>query len=434
MRTALRHADLDTFAATVRDRGAGVVIDEVLAELADAPVGVLIGPPLVEHARADAARLDASAPAAPLPLHGIPFVVKDNIDVGAVPTTAACPGFAYVARRDATVVAALRAQGAIVVGKANLDQFATGLVGTRSPYGTPPNALDARLVPGGSSSGSAAAVALGYVPFALGTDTAGSGRVPASLNGIVGVKPTVGRLDTAGMVPAVRRLDCPSVFARTVGDAVKVVAALERATGLRRAVGGRLTAAEHVVGVPARWPADVDVDPVVATAFAEALERLSARGVTLVRVDVAPLVELGAMLYGSALVAERTLAVGEAVADGVDGLDEVVAAIIGRGFGITAVEAYRTEYELARRRVAAVDALQTVDVLALPTTLSVPTLDDVRADPFGVNERLGTLTTFTNLLGLPAVVVPISAEVPVGLQLLGARDQDSELLSFVATI
>jgi allophanate hydrolase len=433
VRTALRHADLDAFASGIRERGVQAVIDDVLADLAEAPAGVLIGAPLVELARADAARLDGSAPTQPL--HGIPFVVKDNIDVAAVPTTAACPGFSYVARRDAVVVAALRARGAIVVGKANLDQFATGLVGTRSPYGTPPNALDPRLVPGGSSSGSAAAVALGYVPFSLGTDTAGSGRVPAALNGIVGYKPTVGRLDTTGVVPAVRRLDCPSVFARSVGDASRVAAAIGRASGRHRAADGPTDAGQQVVvGVPSRWPTGVDVDPRVETAFEDALDRLTASGHALVRIDVTPLVDLGTMLYGSALVAERTLAVGHAVAAGVDGLDEVVATIIRRGFELTAVDAYRAEYELTTRRAAAVAALEAVDMLALPTTLVVPTLDDVRADPFGVNERLGTLTTFTNLLGLPAVVVPIGAGAPVGLQLLAARGQDTELLAFAAAL
>ena len=172
----------------------------------------------------------------------------------------------------------------------------------------------------------------------------------------------------------------------------------------------------------------------VETAFEDALDRLTASGHTLVRIDVTPLVDLGTMLYGSALVAERTLAVGHAVAAGVDGLDEVVATIIRRGFELTAVDAYRAEYELTTRRAAAVAALEAVDMLALPTTLVVPTLDDVRADPFGVNERLGTLTTFTNLLGLPAVVVPIGAGAPVGLQLLAARGQDTELLAFAAAL
>ena len=233
------------------------------------------------------------------------------------------------------------------------------------------------------------------------------------------------------MVPAVRRLDCPSIFARTVADAARVAGVVERAAGLQRPVDG-LSAGPQVIGVPAPWPAGVEVDPLVATVFEEALEQLAATGHTLVRIDVRPLVELGSMLYGSALVAERALAVGDAVAAGVDGLDDVVATIIRRGFELSAVDAYRAEYVLAERRAAALAALEAVDLLALPTTLFAPTLAEVRADPFGVNERLGTLTTFTNLLGLPAVVVPIGAGSPVGMQLLGARDGDAELLSFAA--
>ena len=439
MTPALRHADIDTVASAVRARSAVAVVADALAALDAAPRGVLIGAPLAELALADAARVDAGGAGGPLA--GVPFVVKDNIDVAGVPTTAACPGFAYVAERDAAVVAALRDGGAIVVGKANLDQFATGLVGTRSPYGTPPNALDARLVPGGSSSGSAAAVALGYVPFALGTDTAGSGRVPAAVNGIVGFKPTVGRFDTSGIVPAVRRLDCASVFTRTVADAAVVAAALEPS----RARFGPLTAPAFdgwpvrtgsgplTVGIPAEWPDGLEPTPGIGLAFRDGLERIAATGAVLRPVDIGPFVALGRMLYGSALVAERTLAVGPSVAAGVDGLDPVVARVIGRGFEMSAVDAYRTEYELAARRAAARVVLDAVDVLALPTTTFVPTLAEVDDDPIGVNDRLGALTTFANLLDLPALVVPIPGPTPTGLQLLAAPWQDDVLLALAAS-
>ncbi|MET0147395.1 MAG: amidase family protein [Ilumatobacteraceae bacterium] len=434
MTLALRHADLDAVAASVREHGAVAVVEDALAALADAPAGVLIGAPLAESARAEAVRLDATDSDGAAALRGVPFVVKDNIDVGSVATTAACPGFSYVADRDAGVVAAVRAAGAIVVGKANLDQFATGLVGTRSPYGTPPNALDARLVPGGSSSGSAVAVALGYVPFALGTDTAGSGRVPAALNGIVGFKPTVGRLDTSGMVPAIRRLDCPSVFARSVSDAALVASVLEPAGPVVSALPTRDRSDPLTVGIPMSWPAGTEPVASIELAFHEGLARLGAMGAVLRPVDIAPLLALGRMLYGSALVAERTLAVGPAVAAGVDGLDPVVTAVIGRGFEMTAVDAYRTEYELVDRRAAARAVLEHVDVLALPTTTFVPTLAEVERDPFGVNDRMGTLTTFVNLLDLPAVVVPIPGPTPMGLQLLGAPWQDAALLALAAAI
>ncbi len=408
------------------------VIESTLALLRDAPPGLLIGEPLDTRARADVARLDGVDPSS-LPLFGIPFVVKDNIDVEAAPTTAGCPGFAYTPAEDATVVALLRAAGAIVVGKTNLDQFATGLVGTRSPYGAPPNVLDPTLVPGGSSSGSAVAVALGLVPFSLGTDTAGSGRVPAALNGVVGLKPTLGRCSTLGIVPAVRRLDCPSVFASNVADAslvADVISAIEPRDPSMRAPQARGVFRDRpVVGVPAAWHG-VGLSLEMSAWFDESLDRLVELGCDLVPVDIGPLVEIGAMLYGSSLVAERTAAVGDAVDKAVDGLDPVVATIIAAGNDISAVEAYRTEYELTRLRAAAASMWDAIDVLALPTTPSVATVDEVRADPFGSNESMGRLTTFVNLLDLMAVVVPVRTgidRVPAGLQLIGQAWQDAEV-------
>ncbi|HEY4331334.1 MAG TPA: allophanate hydrolase, partial [Ilumatobacteraceae bacterium] len=409
------------------------VIDRVLVGLGAAPRGVLIDEPLTASARADAARLVAIDPTS-LPLYGVPFVVKDNIDVGGVATTAGCPGYAYVADEDATIVALLRAAGAVVVGKANLDQFATGLVGTRSPYGTPPNVLDSSLVPGGSSSGSAVAVALGLVPFSLGTDTAGSGRVPAALNGVVGLKPTLGRVSTRGLVPAMRRFDCPSVFARNVEDATLVadlIAAVDVADSFMR-VPRRQLPFRHpvVIGVPATWPAELEMSSTVLATFAVAVEELRALGCAVVPVDIDPLVEIGTLLYGSPLVAERGAAVGEAVEKGVAGLDPVVGSIIGRATDIGAIEAYRTEYELIRLRAAAAGLWDDIDVLALPTLARQVTLDDVRHDPFGRNEVLGRLTTFVNLLDLMAVVVPMragGAVVPNGLQLIAPAWQDAEV-------
>ena len=418
-------AGIGAFAAALR---AGATVTElvgaVLAALEAAPDGVLVGRPLWELAMHDADRLDRLGPPG-LPLYGVPFAVKDNIDVAGVPTTAACPGFAYVAERDATVVARLRAAGAVPVAKANLDQFATGLVGTRSPYGTPPNVLDPLLVPGGSSSGSAVAVALRLVPFSLGTDTAGSGRVPAALNGIVGLKPTVGRWPTDGIVPAVPRLDCPSVFALTVDDAVAVATVIDaRATAVVTPPDGR-GGHPPVVGVPAAWP--VEIDGAVRRGFAVAVDRLAAAGADLRPVDVVPLLDLGALLYGSALLAERTAAVGDAVVEGLDGLDPVVAAVVARGFDFSAVDAHRAEAELDRRRAAARHALDGVDVMALPTTPHRPTLAGMRADPVGENDRTGLFTTFVNLLRLPAMAVPADAGAAVGVQLLGRPWRDERV-------
>lgn len=412
------------------------IVDSAVSLLARLPPEVLIGPPLVERARADAAALGAAIAAgadpATLPLAGVPFVVKDNIDVAGQPTTAGCPGFARVAARDATVVERLRAAGAIVVGKANLDQFATGLVGTRSPYGTPPNALRPDLVPGGSSSGSAVAVALGAVPFALGTDTAGSGRVPAALNGIVGLKPTLGRVSTAGIVPAVRRLDCPSVFARSPADAGTVLEALAGVDGAdphtRPPVAVRPLRWPPRVGVPADWPTTVGLTPDVRTWFERAVDALATLGASLVPIDVRALLELGDELYGGPVVAERTAAVGAAIADGVAGLDPVAARIIAEGARFDAVDAYRAEYRLAELRRRAAEVWQDVDVVALPTTPRLATVEDVRADPVGVNSALGRLTSFVNLADAAAVVVPVGPGVPVGLQLVAPAWHDDELI------
>jgi len=412
------------------------VIDATLALLDDAPAGVLIGATLRDRALADAAALDAlDAPGRdPYPLFGVPFVVKDNIDVAHHPTTAGCPGYEYVAAADATVVALLRAAGAVVVGKANLDQFATGLVGTRSPYGTPPNTLDVDLVPGGSSSGSAVAVALGLVPFALGTDTAGSGRVPAALNGIVGVKPTLGRVSTYGIVPAMRRFDCPSVFARTVADAAVVADALStpdrRDPFMRTPQRPSVFRDRPLIGVPAPWPERLELATSMTELFDESVARLVALGCEVVPVDIEPLLEIGAMLYGSALVAERSAAVGEAVEKGVAGLDPAVATIIGRGNELSAIDAYRTEYELILMRAACAGIWDRIDVLALPTTPQLATLDEVDRDPFGRNEMLGRLTTFVNLLDLAAIVVPIRSRaerIAAGLQLIAPAWHDAEL-------
>lgn len=410
------------------------VIDAVLRDLDNAPAGVLIGEPLHQAARQEAMRLTA-LDAAALPLYGVPFIVKDNIDVAGAPTTAACPGFRRIAGTDATVVRLLRSAGAIPVGKANLDQFATGLVGTRSPYGTPPNALDPMLVPGGSSSGSAVGVALGLVPFSLGTDTAGSGRVPAALNGVVGLKPTFGSMSTSGIVPAVRRLDCPSVFATSVGDAALVARIMRGADPLdpftRKPPPRRPFRTTPVIGIPRAWHPSIEIHPDIDRWFNEGIDALRDLGLETRTVDIGPLIDMGSMLYGSTALAERTAAVGELVAKEIEGIDPIVARIIGAGADLTAVEAYLTEHELVRLRAAAASIWDDVDALVLPTTAILPTLEQVAADPFGPNEMLGHFTTFANLLDLACLVVPIrsgGAAVPAGMQLVAPAWRDDELV------
>jgi allophanate hydrolase len=393
------------------------VIEAVLTALdclaADDPA-VLIGPPLHDDAVRDAARLDGDASLRSLPLFGVPVLVKDNIDVAGVSTTAASPSFAYVAAHDATAVARLRAAGAVIVGKTNLDQFATGLVGTRSPYGTPRNALDHRFVPGGSSSGSAIAVAHGVVPIALGTDTAGSGRVPAALNHVVGLKPTIGRLPSGGVVPAVRRSDCVSLFALTVEDAAEVASVLEGDDGAttRRPAWRPGPAAQPRIGVPADLDAFLPPDSSAAAELEAAVELLRSVGAESVPIEVAPFLRAGEWLYGGPLVAERAAAVGEFLRDDDTALDANVASIIKAGTSWSAVDAYRTEYRLADLRRSFDAACRDLDAIVLPAIARAVTLAEVEAEPIAANTALGTFTTFTNLLDACALVVPLGLEGP----------------------
>lgn len=417
---------------TARER-----IEATLAALSalDDPA-VLIGGPLVTEALAEADRLDALG-AHGLPLFGVPYLAKDNIDVAGVPTTAACAGFAYTPTDDAGVIARLRAAGAIVVGKTNLDQFATGLVGTRSPYGTPRNPIDAAYVPGGSSSGSAVGVARGLVPFALGTDTAGSGRVPAAMCGIVGYKATLGRVSTRGVVPAVRRVDCTTVFARSVADAaaaMAVMGAYDDADPYSREAPVRPARPIGTVGVVTDWPEGL-LDDATAALYSAAVERLTALGVTTVPVAIEPLLEAGALLYGGPVVAERYAVVGDAVEKHADDADPTVAAIITGAKRWTAAEAYAVEYRLAEHRRAAAALFATIDALVVPTTPGVATLAELAAAPVEANARLGRLTTFTNLLDLAALAVPMGVRpdgMPAGLQVMGPAWSDDALAALAA--
>ncbi|GAA2781249.1 allophanate hydrolase [Kitasatospora paracochleata] len=390
------------------------------------------------EAEADAATVDARlAAGARLPLAGTVFAVKGNIDVARLPTTAGCPSYAYHPEADAPAVARLKAAGAVLLGTTNMDQFATGLVGTRSPYGAVRNAVDPRYVSGGSSSGSAVAVALGIADLALGTDTAGSGRVPAAFNGIVGLKPTVGLVPTEGVVPACASLDCVTVFARTLPEAERALAHLVSPPGRALPSLPQRRPGPWRIAVPDAEQLG-ELDPGWADAFAAAATRLADAGAQLLPVDPTPFVEAAAMLYEGAFVAERYAAVGaflDAHAGSAD-LDPTVAGIIARAGGIPAHRLFADRARLDALRARALASLADADALLLPTTPGHPTLADVAADPLGANARLGRFTNSTNLFDLAAVAVP-AGEVrglPFGVMLIGAAFTDRTLARIAALL
>jgi allophanate hydrolase len=343
-----------------------------------------------------------------LPLWGIPFVVKDNIDVAGWPTTAACPAFSYVPAEDAEVVRRLRAAGAIPLGKANLDQFATGLVGTRSPFGVPRNAIDAEFLPGGSSSGSASSVAAGLCCFSLGTDTAGSGRVPAAFQGLVGWKPTKGLLSTRGVVPACRSLDCVSVFANTAEDAAavaSVVAGFDEADAFSREIEavGR-AGARFRFGVPGEL--DFAGDPDTPGLFAAAVERMKAIGGVPVEIDLKPFVEAAKLLYEGPWVAERWAAVGGFVEEHPGEVFPVTRKILEASKGWDAAATFRAQYRLQELAREAGKVWREIEVMLLPTTPRIYTVAEVLDEPYQTNATLGRYTNFMNLLDLAAVAMP----------------------------
>jgi allophanate hydrolase len=363
-----------------------------------------------EAVLAAAAQVDARVAAGEnLALAGVPYAVKDNIDVAGLPTTAACPAFSYEAERSATVVSLLEAAGAVLIGKTNLDQFATGLVGVRSPYGAPACVYNLDYISGGSSSGSAVATAAGVVAFALGTDTAGSGRVPAAFNHLVGLKPTPGRWSTTGLVPACRSLDCITVFTAKAADAAlvdRVLAAFDETDPFSRRAPGAVSRTPARVGMPRADQLNFMGDTQSAAMFGQAIRRAQGLGLEFVEVDIAPLLAAAQLLYGGPWVAERTAAVESLLSRDPGSIDPVVRGILEQGRDVSGVDVFRGQYQLKAYQRAAEAMWARIDVLLLPTTPTIYRIRELRAAPLALNSQLGFYTNFVNLLDMSAIAMP----------------------------
>ena len=403
------------------------VYDRIAAQ-GEQPVWISLVP------REQASAKALSAPRGPL--YGIPFAIKDNIDAAGLATTCACPEFAYMPQRSATVVERLEAAGAILIGKTNMDQFATGLVGVRSPYGIPHSVFSSAYVSGGSSSGSAVAVASGLVSFALGTDTAGSGRVPAAFNNIVGLKPTKGLISTRGVVPACRSQDVVSIFALTVGDAgtvANVAAAFDAEDDYSRSPSHPITAEtlkpDLRLGIPhdgLEFFGNKDTEQL----YRDAVARMAGLGATAVPIDFAPFRDAARLLYSGPWVAERLAAIGKFAKAQPQALHEVVRGIILGAETISAASAFEGFYTLAKLIRACESEWQKMDVMLLPTAPAIYKIADVLADPVQLNSNLGLYTNFVNLMDLSALAVPAGFGrdgLPFGVTLIGRAFEDGRL-------
>lgn len=368
-----------------------------------------------------------------LALFGVPFAVKDNIDVAGLPTTAACPAFAYNPERSAAVIERLEAAGAIVLGKTNLNQFATGLNGTRSPHGAPRSVFNKDYISGGSSSGSSVAVAAGLASFSLGTDTAGSGRVPAAFNNIVGLKPTKGLLSTRGVVPACRSLDCVSVFALTVNDALsvtRVAAGFDAEDPFSRASIARPDMQYRRIAMPPASHISSNCDPETARLFFSSVDLLGQLGFEVSEIDYAPFAETAALLYEGPWVAERTAAVGSFVEAHPDAINPVVRTIVEGGKSRNAIEGFEASYRLAALHRQAHALLDGFDAMLVPTAPATFTVAQMEADPIALNSRLGLYTNFMNLLDLSGIAFPAgfgNDGLPVGITLAGKAFDEEKL-------
>jgi allophanate hydrolase len=417
----------------------GTVLEHVLSRIAQAPErSVWISLLPAERVLAYAKALESRSPDS-LPLYGVPFAIKDNIDLEGVVTTAACPDYAYMPGTSAYVVQRLIEAGAVPIGKTNLDQFATGLVGTRSPYGACKNSIDQEYISGGSSSGSAVAVATGLVSFSLGTDTAGSGRVPAAFNNIVGLKPTCGRLSTGGVVPACRSIDCVSIFALTADDAARVCAVAEgydRTDSYSRKPEGfagapTLAAGAFRFGIPRADQLEFFDDSEYARLFFDGVKRLEQLGGRCVEIDFTPFRAAARLLYDGAWIAERYDAVGDFIQRNAESVHPITRQLILASASLTAADAFRSLHRLADARRAATEAWGDIDVLVTPTAGTIYKIADVEWEPVRLNTNLGFYTNFVNFLDLAGVAVPAGFRddgLPFGITLVGAAWSDESLL------
>lgn len=376
-----------------------------------------------------------------LPLYGIPFAIKDNIDLAGIPTTAGCPDFAYLPEKSATVVQQLLDAGAIPVGKTNLDQFATGLVGMRSPYGACCNSIDPEYISGGSSSGSAVSVALGLASFSLGTDTAGSGRVPAAFNNLIGHKPTCGLLSTSGVVPACRTLDCVSIFAGNAADAALVLKVAQGFDALDpyslRQISGKTLGSSFRFGVPQETQLEFFGNQETPQLFRDAVQRLQSLGGQPVVIDFAPFLETARLLYEGPWVAERYAAIKSFIEARPEALFPVTRQIIGGATKFSAVDTFSALYRLKALQRLNEPVWNDIDVLLTPTAGTIYTIAEVEADPVRTNSNLGYYTNFMNLLDLAAIAVPAGFQsngLPFGVTLAAPAFSDAALLQLAGQL
>ncbi len=416
-----------------------MMIEEIFARIrqeGERPVWISLADEATAIAKAKAA--DAG-----LPLAGVPFAVKDNFDVAGMTTTAGCPSYAYAPQRSAHVVQRLLDAGAVLIGKTNMDQFATGLVGTRSPYGACSSIYDPAYISGGSSSGSAVAVAKSLCSFSLGTDTAGSGRVPAAFNNLVGMKPTRGLLSTSGVVPACRSLDCVSIFAKTAADARavwEVARGFDPEDPYSRPIPHDAGSAPWLTGsfrfgVPDESQLKFFGDTEAEALYRKAVERLETVGGIRTTIHFKVFKEAAELLYSGPWVAERYAAVGEFLSQATDGVNEVVKKIILGGKDYSASDAFRSMYVLEALKQSAADQWRQMDVLLLPTTGTIYTHEAVAADPVRLNSNLGYYTNFVNLMDLAAVAIPAGFRpngLPFGVSLIAPAFSDAALLELAA--